>query len=234
MKKKPIAKGKRTTGEKTCSKCGLPKRLDEFHAETRRRDGRRAECKECANARKRQDKENNRKRMRKYRAANPEINKRICRAYYQRNSEKLVAKNLTSRKANPEKTRKQRHESYIRNRPKILIKGRKRYERIKFVEREKRDHARARKHNVAVIEFVDRAAIITRDNSTCYLCGQKLEPDEITFDHVIPFELGGNHTAENLKVACRPCNSAKCNKSLEEYLEHRNAKEKKAAKRACV
>lgn len=69
----------------------------------------------------------------------------------------------------------------------------------------------------ALIEKVDRAAIIARDNSTCYLwCGRKLEPSEITIEHVVPLSRGGTHTADNLRVACMPCNSRKGRRLLSE------------------
>jgi 5-methylcytosine-specific restriction endonuclease McrA len=76
---------------------------------------------------------------------------------------------------------------------------------------------RARKYKVAVIEYVDRALIIKRDNSTCYLwCKRKLQPEEITMDHIVPFSRGGSHTADNVRVACGPCNSRKGKKLLSE------------------
>jgi 5-methylcytosine-specific restriction endonuclease McrA len=54
-----------------------------------------------------------------------------------------------------------------------------------------------------------RAAIIARDDSTCYLCHRKLEADEITLDHVTPKSRGGTDAGENLKVACLNCNEIK-------------------------
>lgn len=59
-------------------------------------------------------------------------------------------------------------------------------------------------------ERVDRAVIIQRDNRTCHICGRtELQDSEIHLDHVIPLAHGGPHTAENLKVACAPCNWSK-------------------------
>lgn len=59
-------------------------------------------------------------------------------------------------------------------------------------------------------EKVDRLAIIERDERRCYLCGREnLKNHEIHLDHVVPIARGGSHTAQNLRVACAPCNMTK-------------------------
>jgi 5-methylcytosine-specific restriction endonuclease McrA len=40
---------------------------------------------------------------------------------------------------------------------------------------------------------------------------------QITLDHVIPLTRGGAHTASNLRVACRSCNSSKGELMPDEY-----------------
>lgn len=72
------------------------------------------------------------------------------------------------------------------------------------------------KGNTNVVEYVERDTIIARDDSTCYLCGRLLAGNEIHIDHVVPISRGGTHTADNLRVACQPCNNRKYNKLLEE------------------
>lgn len=67
---------------------------------------------------------------------------------------------------------------------------------------------RARKVG-AHAEHVNRAAIIARDDSTCYLCGKRCRPDEIHLDHIVPLARGGAHRPDNLAVACAKCNTAK-------------------------
>lgn len=79
---------------------------------------------------------------------------------------------------------------------------------------------RALKMQAPTVEKVDRAAIIARDKSTCYLCEVLLTPGwELTLDHLIPLVRGGDHTAANLRVCCRPCNSKKRHLTITEYLE---------------
>lgn len=56
---------------------------------------------------------------------------------------------------------------------------------------------------------VDRAAIIRRDDKTCWICQKRLDFNQIELDHVTPLSRGGKHIPENIKVACRPCNAWK-------------------------
>jgi 5-methylcytosine-specific restriction endonuclease McrA len=85
--------------------------------------------------------------------------------------------------------------------------------RIKLVEKER---IRCQAKAATRIERIEPATIIERDGSACYLCHKELSEYEITLDHVIPLCRGGTHTADNLKVACRSCNSRKGRKLLSE------------------
>ena len=66
-------------------------------------------------------------------------------------------------------------------------------------------------------------AVIEKDNGTCYLCGTKTNKKDYTrvrgyfsagstyptVDHVIALANGGTHTWDNVRLACRDCNSRK-------------------------
>ncbi|MES2460857.1 MAG: HNH endonuclease [Armatimonadota bacterium] len=67
------------------------------------------------------------------------------------------------------------------------------------------------------VEKIDRALIIARDDSTCYLCGRRVEKKTLQIDHVHPLAKGGSHTYDNLRVACASCNSRKDDLMLEEF-----------------
>lgn len=54
---------------------------------------------------------------------------------------------------------------------------------------------------------VDRQAIFERDHGACQLCGNPVQPDDFTLDHIIPIAAGGSHTEANLRLAHRGCNS---------------------------
>lgn len=49
----------------------------------------------------------------------------------------------------------------------------------------------------------------------CAYCGAQ-EP--MTVDHVIPLSKGGSNGIENILPACRPCNTSKGTKSVEEFI----------------
>lgn len=49
----------------------------------------------------------------------------------------------------------------------------------------------------------------------CHYCGSE---NELTRDHVMPRSRGGTDDASNIVFACRSCNSAKGNRTPEEWL----------------
>nr|WP_245586044.1 HNH endonuclease [Paenibacillus pinihumi] len=59
-----------------------------------------------------------------------------------------------------------------------------------------------------------RRLILTRDNYTCYFCGQYGD----TIDHLLPRSKGGHTTPVNCVCACNECNQTKANTDLEEFL----------------
>jgi 5-methylcytosine-specific restriction endonuclease McrA len=59
-----------------------------------------------------------------------------------------------------------------------------------------------------VVQFT-RANIYARDNFTCQYCDGQFEPEDLTFDHVVPVANGGRRGWENIVTACEPCNRKK-------------------------
>jgi len=55
-----------------------------------------------------------------------------------------------------------------------------------------------------------REQVIIRDRGVCQYCGRR--PRNPTVDHMQPSSLGGTNDMSNLVVACRRCNSIKCNR----------------------
>lgn len=68
----------------------------------------------------------------------------------------------------------------------------------------------------AKYEPVNPDKIFERDGGVCYLCHRPTKerdgvwsPDYPTCDHVVPLSKGGDHTYENIRLACWACNTAK-------------------------
>ncbi|MFA7249784.1 MAG: HNH endonuclease [Dehalococcoidia bacterium] len=57
-----------------------------------------------------------------------------------------------------------------------------------------------------VIPSLVKQAVWLRDNGRCVLCGS---PDNLHFDHELPFSRGGSSTVENLRILCAAHNLRK-------------------------
>jgi hypothetical protein len=51
-----------------------------------------------------------------------------------------------------------------------------------------------------------RRSVYERDGYACVTCGTQ---KDLTLDHIHPYSLGGEDTAENLQTMCRPHNASK-------------------------
>lgn len=61
-----------------------------------------------------------------------------------------------------------------------------------------------------------RQTLFERDGWSCRYCGETVETDTATLDHMIPVSKGGLNTAENLATCCMMCNSIKAGRTYEE------------------
>ncbi len=59
---------------------------------------------------------------------------------------------------------------------------------------------------------LNRRAVFARDSHRCQYCGAPAE----NLDHVVPRSRGGQHVWENVVAACRPCNTRKEDRLLDE------------------
>lgn len=227
-------------GFKTCSKCKSDKPLDAY---TKTNGIHISRCRECHAA---YDKEYRRQNLQRIKATKLVYNKRPeviahRNEYFATRGKELPSKTKEKR-AEYRKRRGDKHREYNRAysktekaRAQKRIYSRQYGQENKAIMRDKLRERRqrnpqkandacirykARKFNAPQVEIIDRSAIIARDNSTCYLCDKYLEPKQITLDHVIPLARGGTHTADNLKVACRSCNSQKHKKTPDEFREY--------------
>ena len=49
-------------------------------------------------------------------------------------------------------------------------------------------------------------------NSNCPICGEKLRLEEAELNYILPIELGGTNSADNLRYICKACSEKKGNK----------------------
>ncbi len=66
--------------------------------------------------------------------------------------------------------------------------------------------------------LLNRRNLLIRDNYSCQYCGRR--NNQMTIDHVIPKQMGGKDTWENLVIACMPCNNRKANRTPEQADMH--------------
>lgn len=59
-----------------------------------------------------------------------------------------------------------------------------------------------------------RKEIFNRDHYTCQYCGKRTH--DLTLDHVIPRNKGGQHVWDNLVSACKTCNHRKAGRAPQE------------------
>jgi 5-methylcytosine-specific restriction endonuclease McrA len=207
---------------KTCTVCHVEKSLTDFYT---RPGGYRPRCKACEiagnRARYTTEPEKYRAKWRDFHVAHREArvaqslrwreqNPEKYRAYYiGRNEAQREYQRAWARRNHAKETKEFRAMQYLGRRPYFL-----RYNRLWRAANtqraiEQRAQRRARVLHAPVIEPIDRAAIIARDQGICYRCGLLPTGRNLTLDHVVPLTRGGHHTADNLRVCCRSCNSRK-------------------------
>jgi 5-methylcytosine-specific restriction endonuclease McrA len=62
------------------------------------------------------------------------------------------------------------------------------------------------------VAAVSRRAVFARDDYRCQYCGSHAD----SIDHVVPRSRGGRDVWDNLAAACRPCNTAKRDRTPDE------------------
>ena len=63
-----------------------------------------------------------------------------------------------------------------------------------------------------------REYLLEKWRRKCAYCDAEQVPLEI--EHIVPRSKGGSDRVSNLALACRPCNQAKCNRTIVEFLVH--------------
>lgn len=66
------------------------------------------------------------------------------------------------------------------------------------------------------VTVLTRKNIYARDRYLCQYCGKKINPKELTLDHIMPESRGGSYSWSNLVSCCVSCNRKKANMTPEE------------------
>ena len=56
------------------------------------------------------------------------------------------------------------------------------------------------------------------ENPVCFYCGEAVTWKRSTLDHVIPIARGGRDAVSNVVLCCRPCNNAKADRTIDEWI----------------
>ena len=78
------------------------------------------------------------------------------------------------------------------------------------------------KHHYGIDETITGLQLISlyrSVNGRCYLCGDKVKPSEVHFDHKHSLKNGGAHNISNIGIGCGKCNHIKSERSLDEFLQ---------------
>lgn len=178
--------------------------------------------------------ERKRESNRAYRIANPEKMREYMRVWRASNREKKRAYDREYRAANPDKVRESVHKWQVSNPDKRREADRKylaanydkhreavRMYQAKYPEKHlERMRAANQRRRASIKTNTNNAPTAAQLKSIvelpCCYCGQ---PGPSTVDHYIPLARGGTHTLDNLRPACRSCNSRKGAKLPSEWIK---------------
>ncbi len=209
-----------------CCQTDKPANKYYFYANKSRKDGLGTQCKECyKNYRRQYEKENREKinaQSARWRKNNIERARQIGRDYEKRNKEKRILKDREYKEKNRLVLLEKGRAYWRNNREKRLTYSREWSKNNPIKIREYSQKYRAIKTKAAV-EDVSYDFILKRDGYVCHICGGKVKPDDVHFDHIIPLTRGGEHSHNNIAVAHSLCNISKSNSTLEEYYQRSDA-----------
>lgn len=178
---------------KKCSTCKTQKTLDKFNKNKDTIDGLINICKECV-----------REYNKIYYYSNKEKVKETRKEYYKNNTEKVKKYELI----NKEKRKEQRKQWVENNREKIR----------KYAIADSHNRRQKIKETGLKIKTEDICSLFNQQGEICFYCKKTFSKKELTIDHYIPISKGGLHTIENIRIACKYCNSSKHAKMPEEWM----------------
>lgn len=67
------------------------------------------------------------------------------------------------------------------------------------------------------------ALVRSRDGDECFYCGKQTDDNSRSLEHILAVEHGGNNSAANLVIACKPCNQAVGHSPIIEKIKYRDS-----------
>lgn len=230
---------------KRCTQCGTPKIFEAFSRNRTRPDGYDSQCRDCRRIRNQADAERRHAYARQWYGTNKERARAKRKAWYEANREKALTQERKRcdvnreesreysrnwRLNNPEKKResdrrwheanKDKTRDYEQNNREKRRESSRRL-RAKHPERYRAKTQRRRAKLAGVggrgVTVADMQAMVYCQQGLCAYCerdGQKL-----TLDHVIPIDQNGPHDPDNCCMCCGVCNSSKCNRTPEQWVD---------------
>lgn len=199
---------------KRCPKCAEWKAREAFSRDRTKKDGYHSHCKACVNSKDMSEYKRN------YDIENADKIRVRKQAYYIANKERIRKVHRTYYLANTETTLRRQRVRYMNNREEILALGREREKGQRDMRRAISHRRRARKKaNGGNVTAAELTAMRIAQAGVCAYCKRQLDPDDLTIDHIIPFDQGGPHIISNICLACGVCNSSKGNRTPEQWTD---------------
>lgn len=218
---------------KRCSKCGLLKQSDEFHSDSRKKDGKRSNCRDCQNLQMRgiystpkykasrrelfqrpevKQAEKERRENRPLEVKQRELQRK--REYRQQPEVKQRSKEYNKTRSQTPEYKERRRQFELSPQHKLYKKQYHASERGKAVLTKVKARRRARKLGCYTERLPRnyRRTLIVRQRDRCIYCSVRFKEATVHLDHIFPLFLGGPDMFKNLQLICQSCNSKKQSK----------------------
>lgn len=209
---------------KVCTKCGRHLAIDEFYRQSRSRDGRRADCKDCFKSYRSKWASDKRERInaqnRAWKAANKDVVRASNRAWYEKNRERHLENSRAWYEANRERRRDKARAWREANRDFYRAIQRQWREDNPELELRRASRARAkRRFDMSVSASsapIDFSLVWSQQDGICPLCDEAIDaalahpnPQSKSIDHIVPLSKGGSHSQSNVQWTHLVCNLRK-------------------------
>lgn len=203
-----------TEATKTCTKCDQTKRLTEYHRQSRAKDGRRNDCRLCANAAAAAHHAENREARAEYdatyRAANRERIRESGAKWRAENNARISARVAAYHAENRDRRAEYMAEWRSANREHVAEYNASYRTKTPHTGWEAGYRSRCREYGFEpVIRSFTREEMISYwgNRGKCIYCDAPFTE----IDHLIPVGMGGHHVIENVAPSCMPCNKQNVN-----------------------